>query len=91
MKITSYSRMALVIAAAIFLHHNATAIPTVTLGTASSFAILAASEITDAGGASTIVAGDVGLSPATGAAIGLTAPQVGYRTGKPAGRGGIWD
>src|ERR1017187_8892930 len=76
MKITSYSRMALVIAASIFLHHNATAIPTVNLGTASSFAILAGSQITDAGGASTIVSGDVGLSPATGAAIGLTAPQV---------------
>jgi hypothetical protein len=76
MKITSYSRMALVIAAAIFLHHNATAIPTVNLGAASSFAILAGSQITDAGGASTIVSGDVGLSPTTGAAIGLTAPQV---------------
>ena len=76
MKITSYSRRALVIAASMFLHHNATAIPTVNLGTASSFAILAGSQITDAGGASTIVSGDVGLSPTTGAAIGLTAPQV---------------
>src|ERR1039458_332689 len=76
MKITSYSRMALVIAASMFLHYTATAIPTVNLGTASSFAILAGSQITDAGGASTIVSGDVGLSPATGAAIGLTAPQV---------------
>jgi hypothetical protein len=76
MKITSYSRMALVIAASMFLHYTATAIPTVNLGTASSFAILAGSQITDAGGASTIVSGDVGLSPTTGAAIGLTAPQV---------------
>src|ERR1022692_3070027 len=76
MKITSYSRMALVIAASMSLHYTATAIPTVNLGTASSFAILAGSQITDAGGASTIVSGDVGLSPTTGTAIGLTAPQV---------------
>ena len=76
MKIISYSRMALVVAASMFLHYNATAIPTVNLGTASSFAILSASEITDAGGASTIVTGDVGLSRATGADIGLTAGQV---------------
>jgi hypothetical protein len=71
--------MALVVAAAVtFLHQNATAIPaTVNLGTASSFAILAYSKITDAGGASTIVSGNVGLSPTTGAAIGLTAGQVG--------------
>ena len=76
LKIISYSRMALVVAASMFLHYNATAIPTVNLGTASSFAILSASEITDASGASTIVTGDVGLSPATGADIGLTAGQV---------------
>jgi hypothetical protein len=76
MEITSSPRVALIVVAAMFLHYNATAIPTVNLGTASSFAILSASEITDAGGASTIVAGDVGLSPATGAAIGLTPGQV---------------
>ncbi len=58
------------------IHQNAFSIPVVNLGTASSFAILAGSEITDAGGVSTIVAGDVGLSPATGAAIGLTSLQV---------------
>jgi type VI secretion system secreted protein VgrG len=70
--------MGLVLAVAIFLHHNATAVPvTVDLGTAGNFAILAGSAITDAGGASTIVTGNVGLSPATGAAIGLTAGQVG--------------
>ncbi|CAN5386419.1 hypothetical protein BH23VER1_BH23VER1_10960 [soil metagenome] len=63
--------------AAFLLPQSASAVPfTVDLGTAGSFAILAGSEITDAGGASTIVRGDVGLSPATGASIGLTAGQV---------------
>ena len=55
---------------------KARAVPIVNLGTASGFSILAASQITDAGGASTIVTGDVGLYPATGAAIGLTPAQV---------------
>jgi hypothetical protein len=70
--------MALVAAVAMtFLHQNAMANPTtVNLGTASSFAILAYSEITDAGGASTIT-GNVGLSPTTGTFIGLTTGQVG--------------
>jgi hypothetical protein len=76
MKITCSPRMGLIVAAAIFLHHNATAIPTVNLGTASNFAILGASQITDVPGSSTIVRGDVGLSPTTGAAIGLTAGQL---------------
>src|ERR1035441_7040647 len=68
--------MGLVVAGAIFLQHNAMANPAmVNLGTASSFAVLAGSEITDAGGASTIT-GNVGLSPTTGAAIGLTSGQV---------------
>jgi hypothetical protein len=68
--------MGLVVAAAIFLHHNATAFPlTINLGSDSGFAVLAYSQITDAGGASAII-GDVGLSPTTGAAIGLTAGQV---------------
>ena len=58
-----------------FLHHDATA-QTVNLGTAASFAILAGSQIADAGGASRIITGDVGLYPITGAAIGLTAGQV---------------
>src|SRR5436190_7492754 len=52
------------------------ATPTIDLGTAASFGILAGSKITDAGGSSTIVAGNVGLSPATGASIGLTSAQV---------------
>ena len=66
----------LVVAAAMFLQQNAMANPsTVDLGTASSFAILSYSEITDAGGASKIN-GNVGLSPTAGTAIGLTAGQV---------------
>ena len=50
---------------------------TIDLGTAANFGILAGSKITDAGAASTIIGGDVGLSPATGANItGLTSVQV---------------
>jgi uncharacterized repeat protein (TIGR01451 family) len=48
--------------------------PTVGLGTADSFAILAGSTITDVP-ASTIT-GDVGLSPAAGSFIGLTCAEV---------------
>ena len=59
-----------------FLATTAMAVPTVDLGTASGFSILAGSQITDAGGGSTIVSGDVGLYPTTGAAIGLTPGQV---------------
>ena len=77
MKVTHSLKMGLVVAAAIFLHQDAKAIAVVDLGTASSFAILAGSQITDAGGASTITTGNVGLYPATGAAIGLLASQVG--------------
>ncbi|MDB6169005.1 MAG: hypothetical protein JWM88_1869 [Verrucomicrobia bacterium] len=55
---------------------HARADSTVDLGAASGFSILAGSKITDAGGLSAIVGGDVGLSPTTGAAIGLTATQV---------------
>ena len=70
--------MGVVVFAAVFLQYNATATPppTVDLRTASSYAILAGSEITDVPGSSTIVKGDVGLSPTTGAAIGLTAGQL---------------
>jgi hypothetical protein len=51
-------------------------IPTVPLGTTSTFAILAGTGITDAGAAS-VISGDVGLSPTTGAGItGLTGAQV---------------
>lgn len=55
---------------------NAHGVAIVDLGTAGSFAILAGSAITDAGGVSSIVNGDVGLYPATGLAIGLTAAQL---------------
>lgn len=55
---------------------DAKAIPMVDLRSASSFTILAGSKITDAGGASTTT-GDVGLSPASGSFIGLTAAQAG--------------
>jgi len=49
---------------------------TVNLGTAGPFAILAGTpNITDAGNAS-VIQGNVGLSPATGAGIGLTCAQV---------------
>lgn len=49
---------------------------TVNLGTAAPFAILAGTpNITDAGNAS-VIQGNVGLSPATGAGIGLTCSQV---------------
>ena len=71
-------QIALLVAVAVTIfHRDAKAIETVNLGTASGFAILAGSKITDAGGASTIVTGNVGLYPTTGAAIGLTAGQVG--------------
>lgn len=61
--------------AMMFLHQNATA-QLVDFGTASGFAILAGSQITDVPLSSTIVSGDVGLYPATGLAIGLTAGQL---------------
>ncbi|MDO8413108.1 MAG: ice-binding family protein [Gallionellaceae bacterium] len=46
----------------------------VDLGTASNFVILAESQITNV--PTSVVTGDVGLSPATGAGIGLTCAQV---------------
>lgn len=52
------------------------AIPMVNLGTASDFSILAGSQITDAGGVSSMNK-DVGLSPASGSFIGLTSAQAG--------------
>jgi len=50
--------------------------PTVNLRTASPFAILSGTpNITDAGNSS-VITGNVGLSPATGAGVGLTCSQV---------------
>src|ERR1700694_5411097 len=49
--------------------------PTVNLGTTAPFAILAGTGITDV--PTSTITGNVGLSPATGAAItGLTCPEV---------------
>lgn len=60
--------------AMMFPCHIAMAIPTVDLGTAGDFAILAGSAITDAGVASVINTGDVGVYPGT--SNGLLAGQV---------------
>jgi len=55
---------------------HAAAQPTVDLGTATPFAILAGTPlISDAGNAS-VITGNVGLSPASGAGIGLLSTQV---------------
>ena len=62
--------------ALICLPQHVAAITSIDLGTAGNFSILAGSQITDAGGASAIITGDVGLYPTTGAAIGLTDAQV---------------
>lgn len=64
------------VVAIISLHQDAAATRIVNLGASSGFSILSAALISDAGGASAINAGDVGLSPATGAAIGLLSNQV---------------
>jgi hypothetical protein len=54
------------IVAALFAHHNAIAVPTVNLGSASGFAVLAGSGITIAGPAnSTTITGDIGSYPTT--------------------------
>lgn len=61
-------------AAVVFPYQNAKAVPIVDLGTAGNFAVLAGSAITDAGGASVINTGDVGVYPGT--ANGLLPSQV---------------
>jgi hypothetical protein len=65
MNVTCSLRMGLVVASAIFLHHNATATPTmVDLGSAWSFAVLAGAGITVAGPInSTTITGDIGSYP----------------------------
>ena len=68
--------VSILIIALAMLAPAAIAVPMVDLGTASNFSVLAGSQITDAGGATTVVTGDVGLYPTTGAAIGLTPGQV---------------
>jgi Ice-binding-like/VPDSG-CTERM motif len=65
MKIASSPRMALVVAAAIFLHHNATA-STIDLGTAANFAILGGQQVTFDPLTTTVTGGDVGVSPGNG-------------------------
>ncbi len=62
-----------VIAALAFAGSSLAALP-VNLGTADSFAILAGNTITDV--PTSTIRGNVGLSPATGSAIGLTCAQV---------------
>jgi hypothetical protein len=64
MKITSLLRMALVVAAAIFLRHDATA-TTVDLGTAADFSILGGTAVTFTPPTTTVIGGDVGVSPGT--------------------------
>jgi hypothetical protein len=53
---------------------NAASPPPVNLGTAGPFAILAGQAITDV--PSSVITGNVGLSPGTAAAIGVTCPEV---------------
>src|ERR1700720_1920326 len=66
MNISCSAKMSLAIAAAIFLHHDATATPTGNLGTDSSFAVLAGAGITVAGAVNTtVITGDIGTFPAT--------------------------
>ncbi len=57
-------RIVFIVAGALFAHHNAIAIPTVDLGSASGFAVLAGSAITIAGPVnSTTITGDIGSYP----------------------------
>ena len=53
----------------------------VVMGTAANFRILARSAITDV--PASVITGQVGLSPATGAAVGLSCPEVNGGVGTP--------
>lgn len=57
-------RTALIVAAAIFLRHDATA-TTVDLGTAADFSILGGTAVTFTPPTTTVIGGDVGVSPGT--------------------------
>src|ERR1700682_3686716 len=66
---TAYPIRALIVAAAIFLHQNATAGPataTVDLGTAANFAILGGQQVTFDPLTTTVSGGDVGVWPGNG-------------------------
>jgi hypothetical protein len=80
MKITYLPKIVLVVAAAILLHLNATAVE-VDLGTANNFAVLAASTITSAN-PTVIDGGDVGLYPGTSitGSITITPPYTTHQT-----------
>jgi hypothetical protein len=67
MNVTFSLKMGLVVATAIFLQHNATAVPTtVNLGSTRDFAVLAGSGITVAGAVnSSTINGDIGTFPTT--------------------------
>ena len=56
--------MTLIVAAAIFLCHNATA-TTIDLGTAANFSILGGTAVTFTAPTTTVIGGDVGVSPGT--------------------------
>jgi type VI secretion system secreted protein VgrG len=95
MKITYLPKIVLVVAAALFLQHNATAadpLPDVPYGDAYNYAIFAHTTITDAGGSSLIISASPGEYDANvglhdGTSIGLTAAQVPNGTIWAAGTG----
>lgn len=75
-KATRISTVLGLAATSMLIHHTEAATAIVDLGTSGNFAILAGSKISDAGGASSIIDGDVGLYPTTGLAIEIIQAQV---------------